>query len=92
MYFNFSLRGLAKTDLFNTDLKDLLLDSITVILLFPSPVSSMLSRDNMQSIDSIEEYKILSRPTVLVYNKIAIYFRMPFFKALPKFNSRSFLK
>jgi hypothetical protein len=69
-----------------------LLDFITVILLPPSLAGSTLSRDNMQSINSIKEYKILSRPTVLVYNKMATYFRMLFFEALPKFNSWSFLK
>jgi hypothetical protein len=86
-------KSLAKTDLFNIiDLRDSLLDSLVVILLPFSPASSMLSRDNTQSINSIKEYKILSRPIVLVYNKIATYFRILSFKAFPKFNSRSFLK
>jgi hypothetical protein len=70
---------------------NLLLDFIIIIFLFPSPVGSILFRDNMQSKDSIKEYKILSCLIVLVYNKIATYFRM-FFEALPKFTSRNFLK
>jgi hypothetical protein len=44
MYFDFFFeKFLAKLDLFNINLKDLLLDFIVVILLFLSPTNSILS-------------------------------------------------